>query len=358
VSIDPNVRAHAASTPHAVFVDRLLSLIHAVAPEAEERETRTFLGELERYRQVSSDPSRLTDVPRVTEACIAACQRYFKLSRKYRDDRNTEYTEIIKILRDAAKVSVGNSNAFNAQVLASSERFGRLTHIDDVRVLREQLVREVSDLRHAAQEKQQRDEQAYAQLTSRVEALQAQLEMAEAEASRDGLTGVANRAQFNRVFAQYVAQAREKDMPLALAMLDVDNFKQINDTHGHPVGDRVLVCAAKWLLDSLRKTDFVARYGGEEFAVLLPYATAAQTEDRLVRLLQQVADSCYEYDLLGKKERVRFTLSCGLADLQADESAEDLLQRTDQALYEAKKTGKNKVVCRKRKSLKSLFGMG
>lgn len=348
----------AASSPHAVFVDRLIALVSSLAPDAEAKDTKTFQDKLEEYRVVVSDPARQMEVPRVTEACITTCQQYFKLSKKYLQDREAEYTEIITILRDAAKVSVGDSSEFNAQVIASSERFGKLAHVDDVRVLKQQLVQEVGSLRQTVEEKQKRDERAYAQLTNRVETLQARLEEVEAEASLDGLTRVANRAQFNRVYARMLEQARQNGTALSLAMLDVDNFKSINDTHGHPIGDRVLVCAAQWLTRSLRQTDFVARYGGEEFAVLLGNATAAQVEERMKTLLEDVAGSCYEYELLGKKEKVRFTMSCGLADLQAEESGEEFLQRTDEALYEAKRTGKNKVVCRKKKSFKSFLGLG
>jgi diguanylate cyclase len=358
-SIDKGLRDRPAlESAHAVFVDRLIRLIGALAPEADDKETKAFQAKLEDYRKAAIDPTRQMEVPRITESCLITCQQYFKLSKKYLQDREAEYTEIISILRDAAKVTIGDSSEFNAQVLASSERFGRLAHVDDVRVLKQHLVQEVVTLRHTVEEKQKRDERAYNQLTGRVEMLQAKLEAVEAEASLDGLTRIANRAQFNRVFARTIDQARDKGTPVAFAMLDIDNFKHINDTHGHPIGDRVLVCAAQWLTRSIRQTDFVARYGGEEFAVVLPNATAAQVEDRLVKLLEDVASSSYEYELLGKKEKVRFTLSCGLADLHADETGEEFIQRTDEALYEAKKTGKNKVVCRKKKGLKSLLGWG
>jgi diguanylate cyclase len=143
-----------------------------------------------------------------------------------------------------------------------------------------------------------------------------------------------------------------------MAMLDVDNFKVINDTHGHPIGDRVLLCTAQWLAKGLRQSDFVARYGGEEFAVLLGNATAGQVEERLRQVLADIAASSYEYELLGKKERVRFTLSCGLTDLLPTDTEEELIQRADEALYEAKRKGKNRVVSRKRSTLKSLLSWG
>jgi diguanylate cyclase len=351
-------RTSSAESAFSTFTERLLSLLSALAPDAEGEDTKVFRDKLEEYRRVVIDPARKMEVSRVTEACITTCQHYFKLSRKYHLEREAEFTEIITILRDAAKVNVGDSSEFNSAVIASSERFRKLVHVEDVRELKQTLVTEVSSLRHAVEEKQKRDERAYEQLTVRVESLQARLSEVEEEASLDGLTRIANRGRFQRAFARMMDQARANGTPLSLAMLDVDNFKQINDTHGHPIGDRVLVCAAQWLGKGLRQTDFVARYGGEEFAVVMPGASAAQVEDRLNRLLEDVANSCYEYELLGKKERVRFTLSCGLADLHADETAEEFIQRTDEALYEAKRKGKNRVVARKRSGFKSLFGLG
>jgi diguanylate cyclase (GGDEF)-like protein len=89
--------------------------------------------------------------------------------------------------------------------------------------------------------------------------------------------------------------------------------------------------------------------------VLLANSTAGQVEDRLRQVLADIAASSYEYELMGKKERVRFTLSCGLTDLQPHEGEEEFIQRADEALYEAKRKGKNRVVARKRGTLKSLL---
>jgi diguanylate cyclase len=347
-----------ADAPLATFVDRLIGVLSLIPPDAESSETDAFRKKLDEYRHVVLDPTRRMEVPRVTEACVLACQQYFKLSKKYHHDREEELKELIGILRDAAKMSVGDSTEFNAQVLASSQRFGTMAELDDIRDLKRQLVAEVSTLRHNVEEKQKRDERAYLSLNSRVEALQSRLNEVEEEAATDPLTRIGNRGRFQRTLARMMEAAREQGSPLALAMLDVDNFKTINDTHGHPIGDRVLLCTAQWLSKGLRQTDFVARYGGEEFAVLLANATASQVEERMKQVLANIAGSCYEYELLGKKERVRFTLSCGLTDLLPHESQEEFIQRADDALYEAKNKGKNRVVCRKKSTLKTLLNWG
>lgn len=324
-----------AESAFVVFVDKLIVLIASLAPEAESRDTQIFQEKLEEYRRVVTDPTRHMEVPRVTEACIATVQHYFRLSRKYHTDREAEFTEIISILRDAAKVSVSDNTDFNAQVVASSERFGRLVHVDDVRVLKQTLITEVQALRQVVEEKQKRDERAYQQLTSRVETLQAQLEEVEEEASLDGLTRIANRGRFQRTYARMLEQAREKGTPLSLAMLDVDNFKSINDTHGHPIGDRVLVCAAQWLTKSLRQTDFVARYGGEEFLLLLPETDLDGARGMVRRIRDQMASAGLGELHLGV--RCRLTAGVALFPHPGVHKPEDLFALVEGALLEGKR---------------------
>ena len=137
-------------------------------------------------------------------------------------------------------------------------------------------------------------------------------------------------------------------------MLDVDSFKAINDTHGHPIGDRVLLCAAMWLSKSLRQSDFIARYGGEEFAVILSDTTAVEVERRLTEILNDIAMRSFEYDAGAETRVVKFSLSCGAAELVPGDSDEELLKRADDALYEAKRSGRGGVVIKKRSLLAGL----
>jgi diguanylate cyclase len=349
------VMTSTADTALGTFVDRLLGLLVEIPPDAESQDIDKFREKVENYRVTAADVSRRMELPRVIEACIVTCETYFKTSRRYHRSRENEFTEIISLLRDAAKIASGDASEFHAQLVASSERFNRLGQLDDVRELKHRLAAEVHVLRKTVDEKQQRDQRTYIQLNQRVESLQARLSEVEEEAALDPLTRVANRRGFQRTLTRMMSQARAQQIPLSIAMLDVDNFKVINDTHGHPIGDRVLLCTAQWLTKGLRQTDFVSRYGGEEFAVLLGTATAAQVEDRMRDVVAGIASSSYEYELLGKKERVRFTVSCGLTDLQDGDTEETLIARADEALYDAKRKGKNRVVVKKRSALKSLL---
>ena len=136
-----------------------------------------------------------------------------------------------------------------------------------------------------------------------------------------------------------------------LALADIDNFKMINDAHGHPIGDRVLVGAAQILSGSLRPADFVARYGGEEFAILLSGMKLAGAEARIGDLLKTIAAHRFEYE----SGSLQFTLSCGMAEFVKGDTADVLIARADDALYDAKRKGKNRVVTAKKSVLKSLF---
>jgi len=338
------------------LVENLLSVLASATPEAEPREIAEFQSKIEQHRRRIIAARALDDLARETDACTKTCEQYLRRSISYHWDREAEFTEVIAILREAAALVAGESSAFNAQVLSSSERFGALVQLDDIRVLKKQITAQVTSLKRAVQDKQQRDEEAYAKLNRRVAVLQSRLVQAEEEATLDPLTRIANRGGFDRALRRMVSSARRNNTSLSLAMIDVDDFKRINDTHGHPVGDRVLLCAAMWLGKGIRHTDFLARYGGEEFAVLLYDAKAPQAEARMTDVLAQIATNSYDYETDGRKGTVRFTVSCGVTELaQGDEEA-DMIRRADEALYDAKHKGKNRVCSKKRSLLGALLG--
>src|SRR5207302_9748455 len=123
------------------------------------------------------------------------------------------------------------------RLMGSSERFNRLTEIHDIREMKKQISQEVRDLNRAVAEKQKHDENSYTRLSKRIEILQTNLSKTKEEASLDPLTQVANRGSFDAAINRWVERHRQDGQPFVLAMLDLDNFKQINDTHGHPIGD-------------------------------------------------------------------------------------------------------------------------
>lgn len=155
----------------------------------------------------------------------------------------------------------------------------------------------------------------------------------------DGLTQLANRAYFDEKIAEMIALRQRYNDPFSLLMIDVDNFKEINDTHGHQGGDRILKGISFKIKSTIRESDFVARFGGDEFAVILIKAGAKSAADIAWKLCTNVRESRFLLD----GANVSTTLSIGVAEVFANESAEALLKRADQALYRVKEEGRNGV---------------
>ena len=155
----------------------------------------------------------------------------------------------------------------------------------------------------------------------------------------DHLTQVANRRHLFERLTQELGRLSRLGQPLALAVLDVDLFKQVNDTYGHLCGDQVLVQLAALLLASLRAYDLVGRYGGEEFCLVLPNTNLGDGANLVDRLRQQVAEHVFTFD----NRRLRITISAGVTSTEGqDEASVDLLlSQADEALYRAKTSGRN-----------------
>jgi diguanylate cyclase (GGDEF)-like protein len=161
-------------------------------------------------------------------------------------------------------------------------------------------------------------------------------------AARDGLTGLYNRRSFDELLAQAVAREERKPQGgFALLMLDLDHFKKLNDTFGHPAGDAALRHAALTLGRGLRKNDVLARYGGEEFAVILDGADLAKAGE----LAERVRAALQKGQLVFEGARIAVTASFGLAVWPGDgRDAASILAAADRALYAAKQGGRNRVV--------------
>ena len=177
-----------------------------------------------------------------------------------------------------------------------------------------------------------------AALTQRVDELEGELRKLSNEVHTDQLTQVANRRGLIQAFGIEQAKAERESTRVALALLDIDNFKKLNDTLGHHAGDIALKSLAERTQASLRPGDMVARYGGEEFVLMLPNTPLDEAQQVLVRLQRSLSSALFNHD--GKD--VFVTFSAGVTLYRAGETLEAALDRADVALYEAKHTGKNR----------------
>ena len=161
-------------------------------------------------------------------------------------------------------------------------------------------------------------------------------------AARDRLTGLYNRGHLDRALASAMDHAARDKQPLALAILDVDHFKAINDVHGHALGDRVLQQVAEILARSMRKTDIVARFGGEEFVILMPNTTREAALTRMESLLREVRETSLALND-GKSLKIGF--SAGVAGVPTDTEAtqpQSLMAVADRRLLAAKRAGRGR----------------
>lgn len=166
------------------------------------------------------------------------------------------------------------------------------------------------------------------------------LNVAHNKANTDFLTGLFNHGYFQETLRSLFFEPQEE---LSLVLADIDNFKSVNDTYGHAVGDLVLKELAGVFRSAVRETDIPARYGGEEFAVILPNASGRKAREIAERILYKVRD----HNIITPDVTLKVTVSIGVATKKADMAVpRELIERADQALYHAKRTGKNRVVCR------------
>ena len=160
--------------------------------------------------------------------------------------------------------------------------------------------------------------------------------------THDELTGLYNRRYFMGSLERELSRAKRYGTDLKLCMMDLDHFKRINDTYGHPAGDMVLSEIGGMLKECVRQSDLVCRYGGEEFAVILPNTDAEKARAVSERFRRRVA----KHDFKHKSSRFGITVSIGVAlyNNEVDKSPMEFLEMADRALYQAKEAGRNRVV--------------
>ncbi len=193
-----------------------------------------------------------------------------------------------------------------------------------------------------ASERNRALEQQLSASVGRIAKLRQTLAEARQNATTDGLTGLCNRKAFDFRLRRAVARARADGQALCVALLDIDHFKRFNDTYGHATGDLVLRLVGRMIADNVKGRDTAARYGGEEFAILLsgadlrPAATVAGQ-------IRAVLDAKRLTTKGVQQDGGRVTVSAGVAQFRAGDSAASLVERADAALYEAKRLGRNRV---------------
>lgn len=197
-------------------------------------------------------------------------------------------------------------------------------------------LQDISEQQHALQLLSQQNDELQKRLND-IELLKNRISE---QAIRDPLTNLFNRRFLNEFMERELALARRNQKPLAVVMLDLDHFKQLNDQFGHQTGDKVIELVAKHLLRQSRKTDILFRYGGEEFLIILPNTSAAQAKHLAENWRVHVEQS----EIFAKHQSIGITVSAGIAVYpEHGTTAFNLIQAADEALYQAKAAGRNQI---------------
>ena len=232
---------------------------------------------------------------------------------------------------------------YHDKIAACADKISAANDIGQLETVIADVMRETRNIQMNAQKS--RDElrltqQKVRESEERIRELEHELQETSILVRHDQLTGVLNRRGLEDMFAKEAARADRHETALCVGLLDIDNFKKLNDSMGHDAGDQALVHLAQVCRESLRPQDTVARYGGEEFVILLPETHLGDAEQALARLQRDLTKRFFLHD----NEKVLITFSAGVTQRRSDDTLATSLKRADEAMYTAKQTGKNRVV--------------
>jgi diguanylate cyclase len=273
---------------------------------------------------------------------------FIELQKKYLLDRESEFKDIIDILTRAMVTLDSENQEYNQKILKQSENIEEITRLDDIKKLKKALIQEIEQIRETVQEKQSHDSSKLENLSNKVNNLSVELERARTESLTDGMTGIYNRKAFDSHISSLVEKNTVSKTPFSLLMLDIDDFKKVNDNYGHQTGDRVILAIISKCRQSIRGEDFFARYGGEEFVIILPGASLKNAIKRAEHICKSIASTRYYLDDVAGSPTLSVTVSIGVSSLQKADTIATVTQRADKALYAAKHNGKNCVFSEKK----------
>jgi diguanylate cyclase len=325
----------------------LLQIVKEFTLDLSEINSASFKRELLELAERLTALEKVNQLQQAFEKSKKRCIRFADRQKNYLLEREKEFKDIIDIMTKAF-ITLDSENAnYNSKILQQSEKMEQITLLDDIKKIKQALIYEIEQLRETVHVKEGRDTEQLESLAKQVEILNTELKKVQRESERDGLTGAYNRKAFDQRIVNLVEENTISRAPFSLLLLDIDNFKKINDTYGHQTGDRVLVALVNKCRQFVRSEDTVARYGGEEFALILPSASLKNAVKKGKQICQTVATTRYAVEGNSGQDALGITVSVGVAAFKKGDTAKSIIARADEALYLAKRTGKNRVVSQK-----------
>lgn len=299
-------------------------------------------GQMDVVLQAISSPLKLDALDLAKQNLKAVILKQRQLKQGLSEVRATLKHMVVSFVGELGNLSAATGNYHDnietlSRKIRETDDVQQLNHLLD-EVLRETKNVQSSTLRSRAEVLAARQRVEAAE--HKVLELEAALLEASEKVQTDYLTGTLNRHGLKEAFERELAIAERENTPTSVALLDIDNFKELNDSFGHQVGDDVLTHLAKLIKDTVRPGDSVARYGGEEFLILLPNAEIEQATAVLTRLQRALTKHFFLHD----NGRVLITFSTGVTRHLPGETQDMVIARADAALYQAKRNGKNRVI--------------
>jgi diguanylate cyclase len=299
-------------------------------------------GQIEAVQELISGPMDQRALEDATRSLKDVIYKQSQLKHSLADVKVTVKNMMMTFIDRLGSVAASTGD-YHEKIGGFSDKISRAENIGDLNALLGEVLRETRLVQTEALDSRDRmlaARQEVQEAEQKIVQLEAELRHMSELVREDQLTGSLNRRGLDDVFERESARSDRRGTPLCVAILDLDDFKRLNDTYGHQAGDGALKHLVKIVKDTLRSMDVIARFGGEEFLILLPETTieaAAQTMTRLQRELTK-------HFFMHENDKLLITFSAGVALRYPNEEQAALVARADKAMYLAKKSGKNRVV--------------
>ncbi len=299
-------------------------------------------GQIEVVQDLISGPLNSRALEDATRSLKEVIYKQSQLKHSLTDAKTTVKNMMITFV-DRLSTMATSTGDYHEKIGEYSEKISHANNITELNIILDEVLQETRHIQAEAlssRDKMVTARQEVDEAESRIHALEAKLQHMSELVREDQLTGSLNRRGLDDVFERETARADRRGTPLCVALLDLDDFKRLNDTLGHQAGDGALKHLVKVVKDTLRSMDVIARFGGEEFVILLPETTIEAATATMTRLQRELTRHFFMHE----NERVLITFSAGVALRRPNEDQNSLVSRADKAMYEAKRTGKNRVV--------------
>jgi diguanylate cyclase len=304
-------------------------------------EDRWLAGQIEIVRDIVSGPLNIRSIGDAETRLKEVIFKQSQLKHSLNEARESLKQMLAGFVDHLAEFADSTSD-YHDKIEVCADRIGKAEDITQLEDVLAEVIRETKIIQLNAQ--RSRDDlraarQRVGETEKRIAELQVELDKASTMVRHDQLTGALNRRGLEEAFDKESARAQRRKSPLCVALLDIDNFKKLNDSLGHDAGDAALIHLATVIRETMRPQDTVARFGGEEFIILLPETPAEDAKTAIVRLQRELTRRIFLHD----NNRQLITFSAGVTDLRPGDTQASVTKRADEAMYAAKQAGKNRV---------------